>query len=201
MGIKVFVKLAVLAASVGLASSAWASVSLSEVGSHDAKLASTYLASAGDSAEQGWLDGLSTSILPDGYVLTGRYQPLSEGLWQAVDGVSGGWAAYFGGLTCDTTGDIPYIGDCGTAPDYYVLRLGTGGSPTGTNNYFLFQNLDAMDWAFVNLSDFPGVSSWNIGRVSHISVGNEGSVPEPATLVLLGLGALGLGFSRRRKQA
>lgn len=197
MGMKVFAKLAVIVASIGLASSAWASVAESEVGSHDTKLASTYLSSAGDGSEQGWLDSLTPSILPDGYVLTGRYQPLTTELWQAVDGVTGGWAAYLADLPC---GD-GFAEDCGTSPDYFVIRLGAGGSPTGTHNYYLFQNLDALDWAYVYSSDFPGVSDWNIGRVSHISVGDEGSVPAPATLALLGLGALGLGFSRRRKQA
>ena len=57
-----------------------------------------------------------------------------------------------------------------------------------------------MDWAHVLLSQFPGVSNINIGRVSHISVGGGGTtVPEPATLALLGVAAAGLGFASRRR--
>ncbi|MBW6493840.1 MAG: PEP-CTERM sorting domain-containing protein [Burkholderiaceae bacterium] len=65
-------------------------------------------------------------------------------------------------------------------------------------NKYLF---DLSEWdgmETIQLNDFwPGN-----GAISHVSIfGDVTNVPTPATLALLGLGALGLAFSRRRKQA
>ena len=79
-------------------------------------------------------------------------------------------------------------------PTYFLVKTGNGSS-TG-NDHFLFNNLASLDWGVVNLVDL-GLTSTNIGKISHVGEFNGTSVPEPLTVVLLGLGLVGLGGARR----
>lgn len=164
---------------------AW-SIPIATVGQVDQLIAQTDLGSNSSiHEEKGWVAGVLGLTLAE--LDYEEKTNVTGANWQSVTGAGlGVWAFDLVGPT-----------------DWFLIKTGNigGGQP---NRHFLFTNLSSFDWAVIRLADLGITQVTNIAKVSHVGEftgpGGETPVPEPATLTMLGLGLIGLGFVRRRKK-
>jgi hypothetical protein len=80
--------------------------------------------------------------------------------------------------------------------DYFMIKNGQW--------HAIFRNTAENGWGVFDTSELPQTMKLGGERfsISHIRVIDvpQSNVPEPASLSMLALGLLGLGFARRRKQ-
>jgi len=158
------------------ASTGWA-VPLSEVGGLDTLYDSALLANSGYPTELAWIQ----LVLGPGYTFAEEDIYDSSGAaWEAVDNTNY-WA-----LNLDGT------------PEYFYIKIGTGSLPPGTPDHYLYINNPEYDWAVVDLSDFGDAANIDVFRISHIGEVGTTQTPEPASILLLGIGMVGLAGFRRK---
>ncbi len=110
-------------------------------------------------------------------------------------GESGNWKTTYNGAVIALN---TYTFDLPESSAYYIVKTGKASWNGAGADHFLFQNLDALSWAVINLQA-QGINIQNIGKISHLRAGGNTQVPEPATLILLGLGLMGIAGIRRKK--
>ena len=161
------------------------------VGNVDNLIYSTELINSGSMTELTWINT----------VLSANY----EGLFKIEDFEENGYVDWLAvdtaGYDADSNGSDDYVlgnvwayeFEFDPAPSYYLIKTGT--IANSDIKHFLFENYDEMKFAVIDLGEMSGGTKIDISKVSHISA----PVPEPATMLLFGVGLAGLaGFSRRK---
>ena len=100
--------------------------------------------------------------------------------------------------TMVSEGGNNYIDVSPDTPGYYVLKFGTGN--IGNDMFFMANEvfLQFLAWSDAQLIA-AGLPANHIDSISHYAIpGNTPSVPEPSTLILVGVGLVVLAITARR---
>ncbi len=205
--------MALLVVGMGLASSA--SAILLDRGPdmvYDTVLDITWTRQAGDGVARNWADANAWAA---GLVFGGFSDWRLP--WASVSAGAGPITTLTFGQPCTGAGGADEVGcrDNEMAYMFYYNLDGTFGSPeTGTQTAVGGEVLTGIQTLYWSGTEFDSAIVWdflflngnqfNVGKSLNfvawaVRPGDVAAVPEPGSLLLLGLGAVGLGWSRRRK--
>ena len=190
-----FCALLVICCILSVAVSASA-LTMSQVGNEDTLYNSVYLSPSSIAAEKEFIEDKST---------------FDATHYSTADTVADDWKNVYENNGVVKTTLWAY--DFGTlfAPDYFLIKTGNLKLDIPLNTY-LYENVASLRWAVIDFAAFETnietknilaksgdvKSNMNAGKISHIGA----PVPEPSTILLLGIGLLGLGwYGRKRNKA
>lgn len=129
-----------------------------------------------------------------------------EDNWLASNGFVEADEPYLGSsLTWNNIEGTIWAAQLNDSPGFYFIKIGIGGTSI-LFDHFIYQNNVSLNYLVIDLKDWyvgtnvpvPFPNNINVERVSHVGEGT--SVPEPATILLLGLGLMGLAGAKRKSK-
>lgn len=150
-----------------------------DVGDIDTMIASDFVANDYDS-ELAWVQ----SVLGSEFFFADSDKMDTETLWTVTDQLSTAYAL-----------------ELSSEPSHYFIKIGLGGTSL-VDDHFLYQNDPLTLFAVVSELDWTGgndIQNIDVFRISHLAPIGGTSVPEPSTILLLGLGLVGIAGIGRKK--
>ena len=151
-----------------------------EIGGVDLLIASAVLSDSSDQGEVNWVN----SVLKTSFVKTDMEKnDVTESMWVVTNQDSSVYAMKF---------------FSSSNPEYFFIKVGAGENDLRQYTHHLYTNFESFQYAVVDL-DQAGYEIKNIGKFSHIGeFPGTTQAPEPLSLILLGLGLIGIVGIKRK---